>query len=53
MTIFQGQNKCCASGAYISGLINLGDEVYYYKEEIPKFFAQNNCKTVRTVDKKN
>ena len=41
---------------YIGGLINLGEEVYYYKAEIrfpinmsPQL--KNNCKTVRTVDK--
>ena len=32
-------------------VINLGKEVCYYKAEIPKFSPQNNCKTVRTVDK--
>jgi hypothetical protein len=39
MTISEGQEKCCASGAYIGGLINLGEEVYSYKAEILKFFA--------------
>jgi hypothetical protein len=39
MTISEGQEKCCASGAYIGGLINLGEEVYSYKAEIPKLFA--------------
>jgi hypothetical protein len=39
ITISEGQEKCCASGVYIDGLVNLGDVVYYYKAEIPKFFA--------------
>jgi hypothetical protein len=39
ITLSEGQEECCASGAYIVGSINLGDEVYYYKAEIPKFFA--------------
>jgi hypothetical protein len=41
ITISEGQEKCCASGAYIGGLINLGEEVYYYKAEIriPKYVA--------------
>jgi hypothetical protein len=41
ITISEGQEKYCASGAYIDGSINLGDEVYYYKAEILKFFASN------------
>ena len=41
ITISEGQEKCCASGAYIGGLINLGKEVYSYKAEIPKYFASN------------
>jgi hypothetical protein len=40
-TLSEGQEKCCASGAYIGGLINLGKEVYSYKAEIPKYFASN------------
>jgi hypothetical protein len=39
ITISEGHEKCCLSGAYIGGLIILGKEVYYYKAEIPKFFA--------------
>jgi hypothetical protein len=41
ITISEGQEKCCASGAYIGGLTNLalGKEVYYYKAEIPKYVA--------------
>jgi hypothetical protein len=46
----------CFRGVYIGGLINLGEEVYYYKAEIrfpinmsPQL--KDNCKTVRTVDK--
>jgi hypothetical protein len=49
--ISEGQEKCRASGAYIDGFINLGDEVYSYKAEIPKFSPQNNHKTVQSVDK--
>jgi hypothetical protein len=37
ITISEGQEKCCVSGAYIGGLINLGEEVYYYKN------CKNNC----------
>jgi hypothetical protein len=51
ITISEGQEKCRASGAYIDGFINLADEIYYYRAEIPKFSPQNNHKTVRTVDK--
>jgi hypothetical protein len=39
ITISEGQEKCCASGAYIGGLINVREEVYYYKAEIPKYVA--------------
>jgi hypothetical protein len=39
MTISEGREKCCASGAYIGGLINLGEDVYYYKAEIRKYVA--------------
>jgi hypothetical protein len=37
--ISEGQEKCRASGANIGGLINLGEEVYYSKAEIPIYVA--------------
>jgi hypothetical protein len=42
ITISEGQEKCCASGAYIGGLINLGEDVYSYKAELPKNFLFEN-----------
>jgi hypothetical protein len=42
ITISEGQEKCCASGAYIGGLINLGEEVYSYNAELPKNFLFEN-----------